>query len=134
MGRLADAGFTTGTPWLPVNPNHTEINAAAAARGPGLGLPPLPAADRAASRRADRHRRRLHLVLPHDPRVYAFIRRLDDLELLVLGNFSGDVVEPDLSGAGSWSELVLGDPPAAGLTLQPWEGRVHRRRSTPAVS
>ena len=24
----AQAGFTTGTPWLPVNPNYTEINAA----------------------------------------------------------------------------------------------------------
>ena len=23
------AGFTTGEPWIPVNPNHTEINAAA---------------------------------------------------------------------------------------------------------
>ena len=54
------AGFTTGTPWLPVNPNHVEINAAAAARRPGLGLPPLPAADRAAPRRAGGRARRLH--------------------------------------------------------------------------
>ena len=28
------AGFTTGTPWLPVNPNHTEINAEAARKDP----------------------------------------------------------------------------------------------------
>ena len=25
--RAAHAGFTTGTPWIAVNPNHTEINA-----------------------------------------------------------------------------------------------------------
>ena len=29
-----NAGFTTGTPWLPVNPNHSEINAAAARADP----------------------------------------------------------------------------------------------------
>ena len=28
------AGFTTGEPWLPVNPNHTTINAAAAQADP----------------------------------------------------------------------------------------------------
>ena len=27
MGRDRNAGFTTGTPWIPVNPNHIEINA-----------------------------------------------------------------------------------------------------------
>ena len=54
------AGFTTGTPWLAVNPNHAEINAEAAARRPRLGLPPLPAADRAAPHRAGRRARRLH--------------------------------------------------------------------------
>ena len=27
--RQGQAGFTTGTPWLVVNPNHVEINAAA---------------------------------------------------------------------------------------------------------
>src|ERR1044071_6949469 len=30
----AHAGFTPGTPWLAVNPNHKEINAAAAAADP----------------------------------------------------------------------------------------------------
>ena len=29
-----NAGFTSGTPWLPVNPNHTEINAEAARADP----------------------------------------------------------------------------------------------------
>ena len=29
-----NAGFTTGTPWLPVNPNYHEINAAAALADP----------------------------------------------------------------------------------------------------
>ena len=37
------AGFTTGEPWLPVNPNHVDDQRRGRAREPGLGLPPLPA-------------------------------------------------------------------------------------------
>ena len=54
------AGFTTGTPWIAVNPNHTTINAAAARADDRLGVPPLPAADRAAPHVGRRRRRRLH--------------------------------------------------------------------------
>src|SRR4029079_4838026 len=32
------AGFTTGTPWIAVNPNHAEINARAALAGSGYAL------------------------------------------------------------------------------------------------
>ena len=84
------AGFTTGTPWLAVNPNHVEINAEAATADPDSVF---------------HHYRRLielrhtepvvahgdfHMLLEDDERVYAFTRRLDDVELLVLGNFSGE--------------------------------------------
>jgi oligo-1,6-glucosidase len=123
------AGFTSGTPWLAVNPNHAEINAEAARADPDSVF---------------HHYRRLidlrhaeaivtdgdfELLLPHDERVYAFIRRLADEEWLVLGNFSGDPVVPEIPDAASWSELVVGEPPADGLALRPWEGRVHRRRA-----
>jgi oligo-1,6-glucosidase len=115
------AGFTTGTPWLPVNPNHDEINAAAAIADPGSVF---------------HHYRRLielrhtepivsagafEMLLPDDERVYAFVRRLDALEWLVLGNFSAEHVTVDLPG---WvdAEVVLGE--GSGLALSPWEGRV----------
>ena len=39
----ANAGFTTGTPWIAVNPNHAEINARAQIADDGLRLSPLPA-------------------------------------------------------------------------------------------
>jgi oligo-1,6-glucosidase len=121
------AGFTTGAPWIPVNPNHAEINAAAALADPGSVF---------------HHYRRLielrhsepvvahgdfTMLLPDDERVYAFTRRLGDTELLVLGNFSGDdaaVALPEADG-----ELLLGNYPDAGepLRLRPWEARVLRR-------
>jgi oligo-1,6-glucosidase len=125
------AGFTTGTPWLAVNPNHAEINAEAALADPDSVF---------------HHYRRLielrhaepvvahgdfHMLLPGDERVYAFTRRLENVELLVLANFSGDSVTPGLPGADEWadSELLVGNcpEPPAGLALRPWEARVHRR-------
>ena len=49
------------------------------------------------------------MLLEEDERVYAFTRRHEDIELLVLGNFSGDEVPVDLTG---WedAELLIGEP------------------------
>jgi oligo-1,6-glucosidase len=124
------AGFTTGTPWLAVNPNHTAINAEA---------------ERADPDSVFHHYRRLielrhtepavahgdfTMRMPHDERVYAFTRRLGDVELLVLGNFTG--VPADVPDAREWAEaeLLLSNcpPPPDHGTLEPWEARVYRRR------
>ena len=117
------AGFTSGTPWLAVNPNHVEVNAEAARADPDSVF---------------HHYRRLielrhsepavvhgsfTMLLEDDERVYAFLRRWEGTELLVLGNFSGDDVPVELAG---WedAEVLIG---SAGERLGPWEGRVCRR-------
>ena len=121
------AGFTTGTPWMPVNPNHAEINAAAAVADPDSVLHHY--------RRliALRHREPavahgdFTMLLPDDERIYAFTRRLDDVELLVIANFSGEAATADVDPAWLDAELVLGNlPDAPDLTLRPWEARVYR--------
>ena len=121
------AGFTTGEPWIPVNPNYPEINAEAARSDPDSVF---------------HHYRRLialrhdepvvaygdfTMLLPDDERVYAFTRRLGDVELLVLGNFSGEAAPVELPEAGG--ELLLGNYADAGeeRVLRPWEARVLRR-------
>jgi len=126
------AGFTTGEPWLPVNPNHVEVNVAAQRDDPGSVL--------AWYRRliALRHddpvvaEGDFTLLLPDHEQVYAFTRRLGDVELLVLGNFSDRTVTAAVPDAETWaaSELVLTNAPAPDgppLTLAPWATRVHRR-------
>jgi oligo-1,6-glucosidase len=122
------AGFTTGEPWIAANPNHREINAQAAVADPDSVF---------------HHYRRLielrhsepavahgdfTMLLEDDERVYAFTRRLGDVELLVLGNFSGEEVAVEIPGWDG-AELLLGNvaEPAADLTLAPWEARVLRR-------
>lgn len=134
----ANAGFTTGTPWLPVNPNYVTINAEAQRRDPASVY---------------HHYRRLialrhddpvvvhgdfTMLLPDDEQVYAFTRRWADQELLVVVNVSSDPAQVvlDLGAAWAGADLVLGGPdpdlPAAQarggrLALQPWEFRVLRR-------
>jgi oligo-1,6-glucosidase len=126
----AGAGFTTGTPWLPVNPNHTGINAAAQRDDPDSVLA---------------HYKRLialrhaepavalgdfTMLLPEDRQVYAFTRRLGSTELLVLCNVSGAPAEVSLDDPVPWATavLLLGTHGTPGTgALQPWESRVLRR-------
>jgi oligo-1,6-glucosidase len=132
------AGFTTGTPWMPVNPNYKEVNAQT---------------ELADEHSVFHHYRRLiglrhtepavahgdfHMLLADHEQVYAFTRRHGDTELLVLGNFSGELVTVEVPDAAGWldAELLLANVPAPGalqaqLTLQPWEARVHRRHRRP---
>lgn len=132
-----NAGFTTGRPWLAVNPNHVEVNAAA---------------ERADPQSVFHHYRRLialrhedpvvalgdfTMLLPDDEQVYAFTRSLDGDALLVVVNVSGQERAVDLAGAwpvtadGGWGDLVLGThaDPGEPAVLRPWEARVVRRRA-----
>ncbi|MDT0329659.1 glycoside hydrolase family 13 protein [Nocardiopsis lambiniae] len=127
------AGFTTGTPWIAVNPDHTEINAEAALADPDSVF---------------HHYRRLialrkeHPVivhgtytplLPDHPSVYAYTRALDGTVLTVIANWSADTVEVDLDPAvaGPAPEPLIGthpDPEEPFAPLRPWESRVHLSR------
>jgi oligo-1,6-glucosidase len=128
-----EAGFSTGTPWLAVNPNYKQINAAAAIADPDSVY---------------HHYRKLAdlrhsepavvegdftMLLPDDEQLYAFTRHLNGTELLVIGNFSGSPASAAaLEDAAAWaaSELVLTNTAAPGpdLVLGPWQAVVYRRQ------
>ena len=110
------AGFTTGSPWIAVNPNANHINAAAQVDDPDSVY--------SFYRKviALRHSEPVvshgdfTMLLPRDEHVYAFVRSLPDTRLLVLGNFSGQDQEVTLDDADvplAWgsAELVLGNYP-----------------------
>jgi oligo-1,6-glucosidase len=129
------AGFTSGEPWIGVNPNHTEINAAAAVADDDSVFHHY--------RRVIALRRAEPVIaagdytpqLRDDPDVYAYLRRLDDVELLVVANLSShDVVAP-IEQAQQWTdaEMLIGNigdpaaPTADGIELRPWEAVAWRR-------
>ena len=120
-------GFGSTRPWIALDPGHRRTNAGAALDDPDSVF---------------HHYRRLialrrddpvvvhgdfTLLLADDPQVYAFTRRLDGVELLVLGNFGDDPVEPALPDVAAWidADVVVGT--GSGVSLGPWEGRVLRR-------
>jgi oligo-1,6-glucosidase len=130
-----NAGFTTGRPWIEVNPNYLEINVAAAKADPHSVL---------------HHYRRLiefrhthpvvalgdfRMLLPEHEQIYAFTRSHDGVQLLVLANLSGLDAHAGIDDAGSWlgAQLMLGNYPAGDvmladdLHLQPWDARIYRR-------
>ncbi len=129
----AHGGFTTGTPWMAVNPDHAEWNVAAQADDPTSVL--------AHYRRliALRHDEPVvalgdfTMLLPDDPHVYAFLRRLDGRELLVLANWSGESQDVEVDPVWQGTEVMLGnvgDDVDDVSHLQPWEARVHVRTVT----
>jgi oligo-1,6-glucosidase len=124
----ATAGFTTGTPWLPVNPDHLEWNAAAQRADPRSVL--------AHYRRliALRHQNpvvalgEFAMLLPDHDDVYAFTRVLEREVLLVVCNVSATphpLVE--LLPEAATGRLVLGNlGEETPDLLRPWEARVLR--------
>ena len=135
------AGFTTGTPWIAVNPDADQVNAAAQRDDEASVL--------AHYRRLIALRHDLPVValgdftmlVPDHEHLYAFTRRFDSAagpeELLVLCNVSGEQLDlaEVLPQALDAREVVLTNAPAhlgqsdPGLlpaVLGPWEARVLR--------
>jgi len=126
------AGFTTGEPWLPVNPNHRSVNAEAERADPSSVFHHY---RRLIALRHDDPVVRLGdftMLLPDHPHVYAFTRALDGVRLLVLGSFSGDEQTVEVGPGWDDAEVVLGNhaEPArvagGAATLRPWEAVVLR--------
>jgi len=125
----ANAGFTTGTPWLKVNPNYVAINQAAEEKDSSSVLHHF--------RRAIALRKN-HPVLVYgqyqlldaaNPHIYAYTRTLGAEKVLVVLNFS--------SAPRAWSLPTSLKPTSApwlnnystlktdaGLALQPWQAVV----------
>ncbi len=126
-------GFTTGTPWFRSNPNYPEINAEAAVADDDSVF---------------HHYRRVialrhtepavahgdfHMLAADHPTLYAFTRRHEGVELLVVANFCDDELALDvLDDVEQWagSTLLLGNvgaPDSVTAPLRAWEARVLRR-------
>ena len=123
------AGFTTGTPWLRVNPNYTEINVQQQERDPDSVLH--------CYRKLIRLRRehpvfrdgRFRLLLPENESVFAYTREDGASELLVLCNFYGREIADPLAGRERGELLIANYPDEASGRLRPYEARIYLRRS-----
>jgi oligo-1,6-glucosidase len=124
----ANAGFSSGEPWLKLNPNYREINAAAALADPGSIF---------------HHYRRLialrkerpaivygeyQPLFESHPQVFAYQRHLGDERIVVINNFGPQAVELELppelgplAGECLVSNYPTPEPTGRRLTLRPYE-------------
>lgn len=129
------AGFTTGVPWIGVNPNYRRINVTQALADPDSIFHYY--------RRLIQLRRQFpiivygdyQLLLPDHEQIYPYLRRLGNERLLVILNFSDQEVMCRLPAEevnGNW-RLVIGNYEGEGrpaglgrLSLRPYEAMVYR--------
>ena len=124
----ANGGFTTGKPWLKVNPNFTEINAAAQEKDPNsvLNYYRKLVKIRKASPVLQYGK---YTLLDHDnPNVFAYTRELDGKKVVVLLNFTDKEAAFDLGFSTKNTTLILGNYPSTksfkSNTLRPYESLI----------
>ncbi len=123
-----NAGFTTGTPWVKVNPNHTEINAEAALADPNSVFyyyQKLIALRKTfeAFRDGD-----FTLLCPEDEQIFAYVRSTPREKMLVLCNFSGEEAGFDIPGEFQDAEVLIANYEGEADTLRPYEARILHKK------
>lgn len=83
-----NAGFTTGTPWIKVNPNYKEINAAAEVKNPASVFCYYQKLIALRKQYPVIVYGKYTLLLPEDENLFVYTRELEEDKLLVVCNFS----------------------------------------------
>ncbi len=118
------AGFTSGKPWLAVNPNYTDINVAQAEADPSSVL---------AFYRALIQMRKDHPIMVygtyrdlalHDPYLYIYERELEGEVWRIVLNVHDEPMQTAF--VLSQDKLLVSNYPDVSDELRPYEARVYR--------
>ena len=128
------AGFTTGTPWIRVNPNYKEIYVAQALADPNSVFHYYKKLIQLRREHPIVVYGTYDLILPSHEEIYAFTRTLEAERLLVILNFSRNSPGFDLPEELSFSkeELLISNYGVDSnedihhFNLRPYEARVYR--------
>jgi oligo-1,6-glucosidase len=129
-----EAGFTTSThPWLAVNPNYKQINAAVEESDPASVLNYMRALIKLRAHTLAFVYGDFEDLDPQHPRVFAYTRALGNEKYLVIENFGSSPVTYTLPNGLKAGTLLLSDIPssheanASTLKLAPWESRIYKQ-------
>lgn len=126
-----NAGFTTGTPWIKVNPNYKEINAKNQVNDPDSIF--------FCYKRLIQLRKeypvfvdgRYRLLLEEDENIFAYERQNADQKLVVISNFYGKTLEMPLQETCKDMRLLIGN--YGDMTekeiFRPYEARIYIQES-----
>lgn len=103
----ANAGFTTGTPWIAVNPNYTEINAEEERKDPDSVYHFYQKLIRLRKTHPVFVDGKFDLLLPEDERIFAYTRTDGMHQMLVCANFTGETAACPLDGKWKDAEMLI---------------------------
>lgn len=128
-----NAGFTSGTPWIKVNPGYKTINAAVQEKDPNSVLNYF--------RKMVKLRKANHVLVygkytlldKSNPNVYSYTRESEGKKMLVLLNFSPDRVKANISISLAKAKIILDNYGNAvtktvvksGIELRPYEAIIY---------
>ena len=121
-----NAGFTTGKPWIAVNPNYKKINVADQLKREDSVFHYYQKLIRLRKENEIIVYGNYELLLPEDENIFAHTRTLDNQKLLVVCNFSKSEQKFDFSGYENAKVLISnynGDTGKDGI-LKPYEATV----------
>lgn len=129
-----NAGFTIGTPWIKVNPNYKEINAKKALEDENSVFHYYKKLIELRKSNEIIVYGTYDLILEDHPQIFAYTRTLNDKKLLIITNFSKDIILFTLPDDITYvkKELLISnyevdaDKNIDKIHLKPYEARVYR--------
>ena len=129
-----NAGFTTGKPWLKVNPDYKTVNAAAQEKDPNSVLNYFKRVVQLRKQNPVLVYGKYQILDRDNPDVYSYVREGDGKKLLVLLNFSAKDalanVNQELRGATillcNYRDVPGREGGEAGIRLRPYEAVVYQ--------
>jgi oligo-1,6-glucosidase len=124
----ANAGFTTGKPWLPINDNYTTVNTAMQDTSANSILNFVRQMIKLRKERKDiLVYGKYNLVDKDNPDVFAYVREANGKKILVLLNFTSKVVKANTGRPLTNAKLLLCNYPnrQTNEQLQPYEAAIY---------
>ena len=119
-----NAGFTEGCPWLPVNENHSFINAEAALEDPDSIFHYYQKLIELRKMYDIFRDGWFELMDPDSEKVFAYTRDTEDAHMLVVCNFTADTFEWKLPKEYHGAKKLIGNYPDDFVNLRPYEAYI----------
>lgn len=128
-----EAGFTTGTPWMKVNPNYKDINVKKQLEDEHSILSFYKRMIQLKKNNDVFTYGKYELLLEEDPQIYVYTRESENDKVVVLSNLTGEAATFAIDGLElKYDQLLLANyvmdshDNMNGFTIKPFETRVYR--------
>ena len=123
-----NAGFTNGTPWLPVHDDYPTVNALTEAGDPASVLSWYRKLGEFRRSHKELTAGAYEELLPEDEQIFAFARTLGNRRLVTVANFSLREAVLPRNFADNKTRIMGSEPGGDDRSLRPLEARIYRER------